>query len=73
MAKEPIMPQLIVCELDPEVVEAMRKSAAAQKRSAGKEHSWVLRANVLKPAKKSIKAILASMPEFKDDHLFDVR
>ena len=67
------MPQLIVRELEPEVVDALRKSAAAQGHSAEEEHRQILRKHLLTPIKKPFKAVLASMPEFNDDHLFEDR
>ncbi len=68
------MSQLLVRELDEEVVDALKRAAAANGRSAEAEHREILRAHlVVRPNRKSFKEVLAQMPCFDDDELFDVR
>ncbi|MES2260174.1 MAG: DNA-binding protein [Pseudomonadota bacterium] len=68
------MPQLLVRDLEEEVVEALKRSAAAHGRSAEAEHREILRIHLLShPKKRSFKEVLADMPYFDDDALFDVR
>jgi plasmid stability protein len=68
------MSQLLVRGLDPELVEALKRRAAAHGRSAEAEHREILRGTLLgQPAKRSLKLLLAEMPYFEDDDLFDVR
>lgn len=68
------MPQLLVRDLDDEVVDALKRQAAANGRSTEAEHREILRAHLIRqPKKRSFKEVLAEMPYFDDDDLFDVR
>lgn len=68
------MSQLLVRELDPDLVDALKRRAASHGRSAEAEHREILRATLLgPPAKRPFKELLAAMPYFDDDDLFDVR
>lgn len=68
------MSQLLVRGVDEELVEALKRAAAAKGRSAEAEHREILRAHLLtRPKKRSFKAVLAEMPYFEDDDVFDVR
>lgn len=68
------MAQLLVRNLDPEVVDALRRRAAGNDRSAEAEHRDILRSALTEqPPKRLLKDVLASMPYFDDDDLFDVR
>jgi plasmid stability protein len=68
------MPQLLVRNLDAELVEALRRRAAVNGRSAEAEHREILRLSLVdKPARRPLKELLAAMPYFGDDDLFDVR
>ncbi|CAN7257172.1 DNA-binding protein [Pseudoduganella sp. LjRoot289] len=68
------MSQLIVRDLDQDVVDALRRRAATHGRSAEAEHREILRSTLLeKPKKRLLKDVLAAMPYFGDDDLFDVR
>jgi plasmid stability protein len=68
------MSQLLVRGLDEELVDALKRAAAAKGRSAEAEHREILRAHLLmRPKKRSFKAVLSEMPYFEDDGLFDVR
>jgi plasmid stability protein len=69
-----MMSQLLVRDLDEEVVDALRRAAAAHGRSAEAEHREILRTYLLSsPKKRTFKQVLAEMPYFDDDGLFDVR
>jgi antitoxin FitA len=68
------MPQLLVRDLDEDIVIALKRSAAENGRSTEAEHREILRAHlVMRPKKRSFKELLAEMPYFGDDDLFDVR
>ncbi|WP_332856465.1 FitA-like ribbon-helix-helix domain-containing protein [Duganella sp. S19_KUP01_CR8] len=68
------MSQLLVRDLDDEVVDALKRLAAANGRSAEAEHREILRTHLTKqPKKRSFKEVLADMPYFGDDQLFDLR
>lgn len=69
------MSQLLVRDLEEEVVVELKRKAAANGRSAEAEHREILRTHLLanQPPKRSFKEVLASMPYFDDDDLFDVR
>ena len=68
------MSQLLVRDLDENVVIALKRSAAANGRSIEAEHREILRAHLtVRPKKRSFKKVLAEMPYFDDDALFDVR
>lgn len=68
------MSQLVVHEPDQDLVEALERRAASNGRSPEAEHREILRATLLgQPAKRSFKQLLATMPYFDDDNLFDVR
>lgn len=65
------MAQLIVRDLDPELVVALRRRAAERGRSAEAEHRELLR-SILAPERKrkSLKALLLGMPGVGDDSDF---
>lgn len=69
------MSQLLVRDLDDEIVAELKRQAAEHGRSAEAEHREILRAHLLnkQPPKRSFKEVLAAMPYFGDDDLFDVR
>ena len=60
------MAQIVVRNVDPEVVKALRLRAARQGRSAEAEHRELLKAALLKPRGRSFKDFLVSMPEVGD-------
>lgn len=61
------MAQLIVRSLEPELVQELKRRAAAHGRSAEEEHREILRAALARP---SMKAVLLDMPEVGDDSDF---
>jgi plasmid stability protein len=66
--------QLLVRDLDQDLVEALKRRAASRGRSAEAEHREILRATLLgQPVKRPLKELLAEMPYFEDDELFDLR
>jgi plasmid stability protein len=65
------MSQLIVRQLEPEVVRALRERATRARRSAEAEHRHILRQALLGGrAKRSLKELLLAMPEAGDDRDF---
>lgn len=68
------MSQLLIRDLDEEIVDALKRQAAENGRSVEAEHREILRAHLTKsPKKRSFKEVLAEMPDFEDDALFNVR
>ena len=69
------MSQLLVRELEDEIVAELRRQAAEHGRSAEAEHREILRTHLRskQPKKRSFAEVLASMPFYGDDDLFDVR
>ncbi|UTY56225.1 DNA-binding protein [Massilia sp. erpn] len=69
------MSQLLIRDLDDEIIIELKRQATANGRSAEAEHREILCNHLLPPfpKKRSFKEVLASMPYFGDDELFDVR
>ena len=68
------MLQLLVRDIDKAIVDALKHQAAENGRSVEAEHREILRAHLMPlPKKRSFKEVLAEMPDFEDDALFDVR
>ena len=67
------MSQLIVRDIPPEVVGALKRRAARHGRSAEAEHRSILRAALEAEVEAgSFKAMLASMPDVGLDEDFDL-
>lgn len=64
---------LIVRNVDPAVIQALKKAAATHGRSAEAEHREILRTALLSPQKRSLKDILAAMPDVGMDTDFECR
>lgn len=64
---------LIVRNIDPAVALALKKAAAAHGRSAEAEHREILRAALCQPARRTLKEVLAGMPDVGTDEDFEVR
>lgn len=64
------MPNLLVRDVDPEIVDALKEKAAKHKRSAEAEHRDILKNALLRPAKRSFAEVLASMPNVGEDEDF---
>lgn len=61
------MPQLIVRNIEPEVVEALKVRAARHGRSAEAEHRELLRQALLRRPQGSLKEHLMAMPDVGTD------
>jgi len=64
------MAKLLVRDLDPDIVDALKERAARHKRSAEAEHREILRQALQRPKRKSFAEILASMPNVGEDEDF---
>ena len=64
------MANLVVRNLDPRIVDALKQRAARHGRSAEAEHRAILAEILLKPKKKSFAEVLASMPNVGRDEDF---
>jgi plasmid stability protein len=68
------MATLIVRNLDPGVVDALKLRAARNGRSAEAEHRALLEAALLKPGRRSLAEVLMAMPNVgRDDDFSRVR
>ena len=65
------MARLLVRDLDPEVVQALKRRAARHGRSAEAEHREILKQTLLGPKKKSFAEVLAAMPDVGRDEDFE--
>ena len=64
---------LIVRNVDPDIVKALKELAASNGRSAEAEHRAILEAALRRPRKRSLNEILAAMPNvgLDSDFTFD--
>jgi antitoxin FitA len=62
---------LIVRNVDPEIVKALKELAARNGRSAEAEHRAILEAALRRPRKRSLNEVLASMPNVGEDSDFE--
>ncbi len=65
------MTRLLVRDLDPEVVLALKRQAAKHGRSAEAEHREILKQALLKPKKKSFAQVLVTIPNVGKDSDFE--
>ncbi len=65
------MANLIVRNLDPLIVDALKRRAARHGRSAEAEHRALLEAVLLHPKRKSFAEALAAIPEVGQDADFE--
>ncbi len=65
------MTRLLVRNLEPEIVQALKRRAAKHGQSAEAEHREILRQVLLGPKKKSFAQVLAEMPNVGLDSDFD--
>ena len=61
------MPNLLVRQLEPEIIEALKQRAARNGRSAEMEHRAILREVLLVLKKRSLGEVLAAMPNVGTD------
>jgi plasmid stability protein len=66
-----IMADLLVRGLDEEVVRTLKAQAAAHGRSAEAEHRDILQRVLMKPRRRSLADVLASMPDVGTDADFE--
>lgn len=64
------MTRLLVRDLDPEVVKALKLRAAKHGRSTEAEHREILKQALLGTKRKSFAQILAAMPNVGEDNDF---
>lgn len=62
---------LVVRNLDPSIVRALKQRAVQHGRSAEAEHRAILEEVLLHPAKKSFAEVLAAMPNVGRDEDFE--
>jgi plasmid stability protein len=65
------MANLVVRNLDPRIVDALKQRAARHGRSAEAEHRALLEELLLRPKGKSFAEVLASMPDVGQDEDFE--
>ena len=65
------MAELVVRNLDPRIVQALKQRAAKNGRSAEAEHRALLEELLLRPKGKSFAETLASMPNVGEDEDFE--
>jgi antitoxin FitA len=64
------MAQLVVRNLPDDLVKALKQRAARHNRSAEQEHREILEAALRGPRRRSLAAVLASMPNVGRDEDF---
>lgn len=67
------MANLLVRNLDERIIKALKQRAARHGHSAEAEHRTLLEDALLKPKKKSLAEVLATMPNVGDDEDFKRR
>jgi antitoxin FitA len=65
------LPDLVVRKLEPEIVEALKQRASKNGRSAEAEHRAILQEVLLRPRRRNLVDILASMPNVGEDSDFE--
>ncbi len=65
------MANLVVRNLDPRIVDALKQRAARHGRSAEAEHRALLEAALLRPKGKSFAEALAAIPDVGEDEDFE--
>ena len=65
------MANLVVRNLDPRIVDALKQRAARHGRSAEAEHRALLEELLLRPRGKSFAEALAAMPNVGEDEDFE--
>lgn len=64
------MPNLIVRNLEPEIIDALKQRAARNGRSAEMEHRIILREVLGALKKRSLAEVLSAMPDAGNDEDF---
>ena len=65
------MSQLVVRNIEPEIVEALRQRAAAANISAEEQHRRLLRDALARPRKLTFEELILSMPQGGRDEDFE--
>jgi len=65
------MARLLVRDLGPEIVHALKQRAAKHGQSAEAEHRDILKSALLGPKKKSFAEVLAAIPNVGSDSDFE--
>ncbi|MFP4649228.1 MAG: FitA-like ribbon-helix-helix domain-containing protein [Halorhodospira sp.] len=65
------MADLIVRNLDDRIARALKERAAQRKRSAEAEHRAILEQALMRPRRRSLAEVLASMPNVGRDEDFE--
>jgi plasmid stability protein len=65
------MANLVVRNLDPHIVDALKQRAAQHRRSAEAEHRAILEEVLLWPKRKSLAEVLATIPNVGWDEDFE--
>jgi plasmid stability protein len=61
---------LVVRNVEPDVVQALKQAAAAHGRSAEAEHREILKSALTRPPRRSFAEVLACMPDVGSDDDF---
>lgn len=64
---------LVVRNIEPEVAQALKEAAARHGRSAEAEHREILRVALSRPARRTFKDVLVSIPDVGTDEDFNFR
>ncbi|HVR01645.1 MAG TPA: DNA-binding protein [Polyangia bacterium] len=67
------MGQLLVRKVDEAIIEALKREAVKNGRSAEAEHREILRRQLLPTSRRSLKAYLLAMPDLGEDRDFELR
>jgi plasmid stability protein len=62
---------LVVRNLDPRIVDALKQRASAHRRSAEAEHRLILEQVLLQPRRRGLAEVLAAMPAVGLDSDFE--
>lgn len=65
------MANLVVRNLDPRIVDALKQRASAHRRSAEAEHRLILEQVLLQPRRRRLAEVLAAMPDVGLDSDFE--
>lgn len=66
------MGQLLVRKVDDAIIEALKREAVKNGRSAEAEHREILRRQLLPAPRRSLKAHLLAMPDLGEDRDFEL-
>lgn len=64
---------LVVRNIEPSLAQALKQAAAAHEHSAEAEYREILRNALFRPARRTFKELLASIPDVGEDADFNCR